>query len=147
MAKSQGKELTGHMALWVAAKAIRCKTLQGKLLLLYYCGNADRTGHFFKSYVDAVIETGISERTIRRYNKEWEAHGFMRTVEPAKFSGKSADYYLSIPEMQKWASTSPVDKLKDAARHAANERIRAWREKNPRPIKKPVIQRLKDALV
>ena len=140
------KNLTGHMALLVAAKAIRCKTLQGKLLLLYYCGNADSTGYFYKSYVDAVIETGISERTIRRYNEEWEKHGFMRTVEPAKFSGKSTDYYLSIPKIQAWAKASPVDKLKDAARIAGKERVKAWRENNPRMTKKPVLQRLQDAI-
>src|ERR1700723_3227291 len=96
VAKTQETNISGHMALWIAAKQIQCQTDQGKLLLLYYAGNANKQGWFFKSYEMAEVETGISRSTILRYNKKWSTLGLMSTVEPEVDSGKATEYQMNL---------------------------------------------------
>jgi hypothetical protein len=101
---TEAKTPTGHIAYCIAAKRIQCSTFQKKVLWLYYAINTNNEGRFFKSYDTITAETGVSESTARRCNRDWEKLKLITTVEPALDSGKATEYQLHLPAMQALAA-------------------------------------------
>src|SRR5713101_7844857 len=71
------KEPTGMLAYIVAAREIRTKDVNRKLLLLYYASNVGSHGSFFKCLLDISLDTGLSESTVQRINKDWQDKGIL----------------------------------------------------------------------
>jgi len=138
VAKTEEQAPSGFLALCVAARDLRCATPQAKCLLLYYAVNAHKDCKFFKSYLDISIETGLQERTIRKYNKEWQALGILTATEHSWGSGKATDYQMHLKRLQEIVAlcAQRKDKARDAARLHGRERTAKWRRKKaevPKP--------------
>lgn len=121
----------GFLALCVAARDLRCATTQAKCLLLYYAVNSHKDYKFFKSYMAISIETGLDERTIRKYNEDWSQLGIISITEPVWGSGKATDYHMHLKRLQEIvkACESRKDVARDAKRKKGRERTAKWRSK------------------
>jgi hypothetical protein len=122
---------TGFLALCIAARELRCATPQAKCLLLYYAVNSHKDYKFFKSYTEISIETGLDERTIRKYNEDWVKLGIISVTEPVWGSGKATDYHMHLKKLQEIVRLCEgrKDKARDAKRLSGRERTAKWRRK------------------
>jgi hypothetical protein len=142
------------MGFCVAAKQIQCSSVEKKCLLLYYAIRSDENGRFFDSNFTISAETGVSDSTITRSNQAWHKLGLLTVTAPPKDSNHSNDYQLNLAAWKELAAKVSLEdkatrlkiehQLADKARHREwRERIRKENESAPR---KPLNQRLKDAL-
>jgi hypothetical protein len=127
----------GFLALCIAARELRCATSQAKCLLLYYAVNTNKSCMFYKSYTDISIETGLDERTIRKYNAEWVKLGILSTTVPEWGSKKATDYEMHLKKLQDIAKACEgrKDKARDTKRLNGRERTAKWRRKVAEALK------------
>jgi hypothetical protein len=132
---TEAKTPTGHIAYCIAAKRIQCSTFQKKVLWLYYAINTNNEGRFFKSYDTITAETGVSESTARRCNRDWEKLKLITTVEPALDSGKATEYQLHLPAMQalaaKFNMSETEQRLALIKKIQGRARQKKWRDAHP----------------
>ena len=131
------KELSGHMALCVAARQLRCGSTQQKCLLLYYAICADKDGKFYRSFLDIYLDTGVTERTARNVNKSFEKVGILTVSAPTPGSGDSNDYHLDIEVMEKMADSMKAARSSaaNAARAKTAKRQAEWRARHKVTVK------------
>jgi hypothetical protein len=133
-----GKPITGMLAYIVAGREIRCKTVHGKCLLLYYCANAGKDGSFFKSTLDICAETTLAESTVRRVNAGLKVMGLLTWVEGSNLTHRANAYTLNLSKMQVMAASTKQgrDSSKDIIKKQWAARARRYREKHP-PSRSP----------
>jgi hypothetical protein len=59
------------------ARLYPINTVAGKLLILYYASRCDRNGRFHPGYETICKETGLSDETVRVYNKAFKNAGIL----------------------------------------------------------------------
>ena len=108
-----------------------CPNVSSKCLLLYYCVNANRQGKFFKSTLDIILETGLTEKTIRKYNALWKQWGLLSVTEHDWRSGKANDYEINLATLEEVSRRTLALKTdkKDIAKRKAADRAKRYREK------------------
>jgi L-rhamnose mutarotase len=106
-------------------------------LLLYYAVNAHKDYKFFKSYMEISIETGLDERTVRKYNEDWVKLGIISVTEPVWGSGKATDYHMHLKKLQEIVKLceSRKDVARDTKRLQGRERTAKWRRKAAEALK------------
>jgi hypothetical protein len=122
------KEITGFLAYVIAAREMKCSSPHEKCLLLYFACNCNDKGKFFKSQSETVLETGLSERFIRKTIKDWENLRWLR-YRPGDLFGAATEYTLDLKMLQKLAGQSREynQEAKYLKRQEAAARIRKWR--------------------
>jgi hypothetical protein len=105
-----------------------------KCLLLYYAICCNKDGQFFRSYVDIYLDTGISERTVRSINKNFEDACFITRTEPTPMSGNATHYTMSRKHLEECAAQQEKNRDKNAAkiREKNAQRMADWRAKKAR---------------
>src|ERR1035438_8783136 len=100
------KEPTGMLAYIIAAREIRTTEVSRKLLLLYYASNVGRQGSFFKSLLDISLDTGLSESTVQRINKDWQGKGLLAWEKGSVTRSLANTYRLDLSKLQKAVESS-----------------------------------------
>ena len=128
--------LGSYMAAIVAARQMIvrgniCPNVSSKCLLLYYCVNANRQGKFFKSAIDISLETGLTPKTIYKWNRLWEQWGLLAIEEHDWRSGKANDYTINLAVLQEVSNRTLTLKtdMKDRAKRKAAIRSQRYRDK------------------
>jgi hypothetical protein len=125
-------EPTGFLAYIVAGRDFRCKTVQGKCLLQYYCSNVSKDGTFFKSMLDICADTSIAESTVREFNGKLKGMGVLSWIEGSNLTKRANTYTLHLTRMK--ALVEAGKKLRESAKQKAREqsaeRSRRYREKH-----------------
>jgi hypothetical protein len=130
--KSPVAKPTGMLAFIVAGREIRCKTVHGKCLILYYCSNVNREGSFFKSTLDICAQTTIAESTVREINAKLREMGMLSWVKGSNLKHHANTYTLNLTKMQAMAESTKQsrDDAKEKSRQQAAARARRYREKH-----------------
>jgi hypothetical protein len=117
------------LAYIIAGREIRCSTVHGKCLLLYYCTNVNRGGSFFKSVLDICAETHLAESTVHRLNSGMKELGILSWVSGDWRKGLSNTYTLDLSKMQAMSEQTQKgrDAAKEKSRQKAAERARRYR--------------------
>jgi hypothetical protein len=125
------QDYTGLVAYLRAARAIRCRTVNAKCLLLYYAVQVDENGHFFKSTLDIAAETGLEESYINRTNADWQEKGILTWTKGNSLTHKANEYTLNLAKLRELmvSSREAVEKAKQTARDKAAARSKKYRDK------------------
>ena len=126
------KEPTGMLAYIVAAREIRTTDVRRKLLLLYYASNVGSHGSFFKSLLDISLDTGLSESTVQRINKDWQGKGILSWDKGSVARSLANTYRLDLSKLQKAVESTRRDfeSAAQRSRRKAADRAKRYRERH-----------------
>jgi len=129
---SPSKPITGLLAWNVACRNVRTTSAKKALLSTLVFNVNPRTGSFFKSLGDLILESGCSEGFIKTTLKHWRSIGLVDWKQGNRRNGEANTYTLSLPELQKQAdkSTTATKDKKDNSRQKARDRFNRWYQKH-----------------
>ena len=132
--REEWKPVTEWSAMCIAAKELRCKSVQMKCLIMYYAINANSRGEFTKPALDICADNGMAERTVRYINAILQDSKVLTITRPVNMSGRASIYKLSLTVLRAAAdaSQSAVEKTKQLARDKARDRQAKWRKEHQR---------------
>ena len=135
MADTQKKDfdgLTGLAGCVTVCREIYVGSVSAKCYLLYLASNVNSDAcTFFKSVLEASVDTGLDEHTIRDLNTKWVKAGFLKITEYPWWTKKSNDYELNLTTLRKILKSQRREGTKDIAmlarKNKANERTQRYR--------------------
>jgi hypothetical protein len=126
------KEPTGMLAYIIAAREIRTTDVNRKVLLLYYASNVNTHGSFFKSLLDISLDTGLSESTVQRINKDWQGQGLLSWEKGSVTRSLANTYRLDLSKLQKAVESTRrnFEGAEQRRRRKAADRAKRYRERH-----------------
>ena len=126
------KEPTGMLAYIIAAREIRTTDVNRKVLLLYYASNVNSHGSFFKSLLDISLDTGLSESTVQRINKDWQDKGILSWEKGSVTRSLANTYRLDLSKLQKAVESTRrnFEGAEQRRRRKAADRAKRYRERH-----------------
>jgi AraC-like DNA-binding protein len=126
------KEPTGMLAYIIAAREIRTRDVRRKVLLLYYASNVSSHGSFFKSLLDISLDTGLSESTVQRINKDWQDNGLLSWEKGSVTRSLANIYRLDLGKLQQAVKSTRknFEGAEQRSRRKAADRAKRYRERH-----------------
>jgi AraC-like DNA-binding protein len=126
------KEPTGMLAYIIAARSVRTRDVKRKVLLLYYACNVGSQGSFFKTLLDISLDTGLSESTVQRINKDWQGKGLLSWEKGSVTRSLANTYRLDLGKLQRAVESSRKDfeSAEQRSRRKAADRAKRYRDRH-----------------
>lgn len=129
MTKTTDTKITQLNYVWTCRDIITNKDT--KHLLQYFASCANASGTFFRTQSTISLETGLSERFVRKTTAHWKQLGIIKIKEANVSRGLCNEYQLVLSKLQSAVVTSQKeykDKM-EKRQHENRERVQRFRTK------------------
>jgi hypothetical protein len=132
--KKDFDSLTGMAGCVTVCRELYVGSVGAKCYLMYLASNVNNDScTFYKSTLEASIDTGLDEHTIRDLNEKWIKAGFLKVTEHPWWTKQANDYKLILSVLRQFLKAQLKEGVKDVAMQArknkSNERTQRYRLK------------------